>query len=64
MDILVTRSVGLGLAFLAGMGFMWIWTDPHRPLTLDVEVAALPHPRIHIRITLGAAVSIGQHPTY
>ena len=63
MDSLVYRGLGLGLAVLTGLGLLWIiYSDPRRPLTLDVEVQALPNPRLHIRITLGAAVSICQQP--
>ena len=61
MDNLITRGLGLSLAVLAGLGLLWrICADPCRPLTLDFEVTALPHPRLHLRITLGAAVSICQ----
>ena len=65
MDSLVPRRIGYSLAILAALGMIWrLCSDPQRPLTLDIEATALPQPRFHLRITLGPAVSIGQHPTH
>ena len=62
MDSLVPRGLGYSLAILAGLGMIWrLCSDPRRPLTVDLEVTALPQPRFHLRITLGPAVSICQN---